>query len=102
MKVTEAEYVTENFSVHLQVYTGDFIQRKSHSATAAFTIPTLNLNWNGKLVNLTSLTMTEVAAITEALGMVLQIPVQDVVILRDLRTAIRQLLRPSSADGTTA
>lgn len=72
MIVTAGEYISENVHGHLQVYTDGSIQRKSCSATAAFTISTFNLNWNDKLVNFTSTTAV-VTAIIEALDVVLQL-----------------------------
>lgn len=68
------EYIEQTYGACLLIYTNGSHRTKSRAATAAFTIPSLNITWQKNFLDKGSSTTVEVAAITAALGAVPSVP----------------------------
>lgn len=69
--------------------------------TAAFTIPSLGVDWSGRPSKLLSSTTAEVAPLTEALCVLTTLPPRDAVILANSASAKQGIDLPSLSDLST-
>ena len=63
-------------------------------------MPTIQLEWSGRLDTMVSSTTAEMYAIVEALSMISKLTPQNVILLTDSRTALQQLQRPQETSKT--
>ncbi|KAM7282239.1 uncharacterized protein ISCGN_025621 [Ixodes scapularis] len=94
IKQKTIEYISITYADCLQVYTDGSVNRTRRSGTSAFYMPSLQLEWSGRLDKMVSSTTAEMYAIVEALSMISKLTPQNVVLLTDSRAALQQLQRP--------
>lgn len=93
IKQKTIEYISNTYTNYLQVYTDGSVNRSRRSSACAFHIPSLELEWCGRLDDLVSSTTAEMYAIVEALRRIAQLTPQAVLVLTDSRAALQQLQR---------